>query len=190
MEKEWKMKRFCNIVLAVSMAVCVLAGCGNAVKEGAQLLEEGKVEEAAAAFEQVLDDKKSSDAQIIEAYRGLGMCYYEQEQYEQAQEYLQKAIDAGGKKTVVLCNLLGVCAMQQEDYAFAVSQFEEGLALAETDDGAETEDEMLREMRYNCVVCYEKLAEWADAYLEAQEYLEKYPDDEQMQHEAEFLETR
>ena len=50
--------------------------------------------------------------------------------------------------------------------------------------------EVIREMRYNRIVCHEKMYDWQQAYLAATEYLEHYPDDERVRHEAEFLETR
>lgn len=196
-------------MVSVTAAACVLCGCGNAVKEGVQLLEEGKAEEAVSAFEQVISDKGSSAIQVAEAYRGLGMCYYELEQYDQAQDYLKKAVDAGGEETAVLYNLIAVSAMRQEDYNAAVSAFEKGIELQETKKQTGDEDspgkaggsgesetngadytQMVREMYYNRVACYEKLYDWEQAYSAAKEYLEKYPDDESMRHEAEFLETR
>lgn len=45
-------------------------------------------------------------------------------------------------------------------------------------------------MRFNAVVCYEKALDWANAKEKAAEYLEDYPDDEEMIREAEFLQTR
>ena len=50
--------------------------------------------------------------------------------------------------------------------------------------------EMIQEMRYNEVVCYEKLADWENAKQKASEYLIEYPEDTAMEREAEFLETR
>ena len=49
---------------------------------------------------------------------------------------------------------------------------------------------MIREMKYNEILCYEKLADWENARQKAEEYLSEYPDDEAVQKEAEFLETR
>ena len=49
---------------------------------------------------------------------------------------------------------------------------------------------MIQEMRYNEVVCYEKLADWENAKQNASEYLIEYPEDTAMEREAEFLETR
>lgn len=188
------------VCIVVLFAAFLLYGCGNNVKKGAQLLDEGEVEEAVSAFEQVLEDKGSSDLQMAEAYRGLGMCYYELKQFDKAQESLEKAVDAGGEETKVLYHLIGVCAMQQEDYAAALSAFEKGISLPDEQNKSEKQDlseeeltgqeEMIREMYFNRVVCYEKLYDWQQAYAAATEYLEHYPDDEQMQHEAEFLETR
>ena len=196
-------KTICNVMLLVIGVVYVLCGCGNDVKSGAKLLEEGNVEEAVSAFEQVISDKKSSQLQLAEAYRGLGMCFYELQQYDQAQDNLQKAVETGGEETPVLYHLIGVSAMHQGDFSAALSAFEKGIGLSETEEtngrksgsgqdetGSAEYSEMIREMYYNRVACHEKLYDWEQAYAAAKEYLEKYPDDETMQHEAEFLETR
>ena len=47
-----------------------------------------------------------------------------------------------------------------------------------------------REMKYNEIICCEHLADWESAKQKVTEYLNDYPDDEAMQREAEFLETR
>ena len=70
--------------------------------------------------------------------------------------------------------------------------------MAETDMSGEEEKnsengkdsaEMIQEMRYNEVVCYEKLADWENAKQKASEYLIEYPEDTAMEREAEFLEN-
>ena len=45
-------------------------------------------------------------------------------------------------------------------------------------------------MKYNEIICYEKQADWENAKGKVTEYLDAYPDDETVQKEAEFLETR
>mgnify|MGYP005802440131 FL=1 len=49
---------------------------------------------------------------------------------------------------------------------------------------------MDRELKYNEIICYEKLADWENAREKANEYLSEYPDDEAVRKEAELLETR
>lgn len=190
-------------LLVLLLVMCLLCGCSNKVEEGAELLEKKDFEGAVQVFEQVLEEGKSTSVQKAEAYRGLGMAYYELGQYDKVREYLEKAVEAGGEATPALYNMIGVSAMRQEDYTAALSAFEEGIKLPEV--GALEEQgtfpwqkekvtvdysEVIREMRYNRIVCHEKLYDWQQAYLAAKEYLEYYPDDARVAHEAEFLETR
>ena len=117
----------------------------------------------------------------------------------QALESFQKAVDLGAKETVQLYHLMSVCGMQtwtgeEEDdtaYSSVLEYIQTGLALADADDSEEAPDaDMIREMKYNEIICYEKLADWENARQKAEEYLGEYPDDEAVQKEAEFLETR
>ena len=84
------------LVMAVS-AMCMMAGCGNTVKDGTEALEQGDYDTAIASFEEAAgsDDKEEA----AEGYCGLGMTYYEQKQYDQALEMLEKAFDNGTVKT-------------------------------------------------------------------------------------------
>ena len=63
------------------------------------------------------------------------MTYYEQKQYDQALEMLEKAFDNGTVKTAELCNLAGTSALCKEDYAKALEYIQEGIALAEEKQG-------------------------------------------------------
>lgn len=116
------------LVMAVS-AMCMMAGCGNTVKDGTEALEQGDYDTAIASFEEAAgsDDKEEA----AEGYCGLGMTYYEQKQYDQALEMLEKAFDNGTVKTAELCNLAGTSALCKEDYAKALEYIQEGIALAE-----------------------------------------------------------
>ena len=98
------------LVMAVS-AMCMMAGCGNTVKDGTEALEQGDYDTAIASFEEAAgsDDKEEA----AEGYCGLGMTYYEQKQYDQALEMLEKAFDNGTVKTAELCNLAGTSALLQ-----------------------------------------------------------------------------
>lgn len=188
--------------IAVTAAVCIsaagiLSACANPQKDGTAALEEGNYEEALTQFQAAAesDDREKS----AEGYRGLGMAYYESGEYAQALEAFQEAADLGAEETVQLYHLMSVCGMQtwtdrEEDessYTSVLEYIQTGLALAESDDSEEAPDEeMIREMKYNEILCYEKLADWENARQKAEEYLSEYPDDEAVQKEAEFLETR
>ena len=90
-----------------------------------------------------------------------------------------------------LYHLMSVCAMQNENYEKALDYIQTGMGLAQTSDGKESVDaDMLREMRYNEIVCLEQQADWESAKQKVEEYLSEYPDDETVQKEAEFLKTR
>ena len=194
MKKEKIRKR-----LAAAGAICVMAavltgGCANPDKAGAKALENGDYEEAAAQFEQAASSDDAKEA--AEGYRGLGMTYDETGDYEAALEAFGKAIDGGAEQTVQLYNLAGISAMQCSDYATALEYIQAGLALADTEPSdqengeAESYADMIREMKFNEIVCYEQQADWENARQKVTEYLEDYPDDEAAQKEAEFLATR
>lgn len=174
----------------------VASGCANSAKSGVEALKAGDYKEAQAQFEKLTEEKDAKKA--AEGYRGLALTYYEQKEYGAALDAFQKAVDGGAVQTTQIYNLMGVCAMQTEDYEAALEYIQAGLALSETDASGEEENaenekdsaEMIREMRYNEVVCYEKLADWENAKQKASEYLTEYPEDTAMEKEAEFLETR
>lgn len=181
-------KRWMTILAAAVVAAGVTGGCGNLQKSGVDALEKGEYDEALADFQEMTE---SGGNDVAEGYRGLGMTYYEMEDYENALEAFRNAADNGAEQTIQMYNLMGVCAMQTEDYASALEYIQSGLALTGTSDGADKADEKLvQEMKYNEIICYEQQADWENAKQKVTEYLEAYPDDEAVQKEAEFLETR
>ncbi len=170
------------------MAAGVIGGCGSLQKSGVDALEKGEYEEALADFQEMTE---SGGEDAAEGYRGLGMTYYEMEDYEHALEAFRNAADNGAEQTIQMYNLMGICAMQTEDYASALEYIQSGLALTSTSDGADKADaDLVQEMKYNEIICYEQQADWENAKQKVTEYLEDYPDDEAVQKEAEFLETR
>ena len=182
-----------NRVFAAAL-VCALAagaagGCANPDKEGAQALEEGNYEEAVEQFQQAA--KSSDTGEAAEGYRGLGMAYYEMEDYEPALEAFRQAADGGAQQTIQTYNLMGICAMQTGDYGAALEYIQAGLALADSATGDEVpHPDLVKEMKYNEIICYEEQADWENAKAKASEYLSEYPDDEEVQRESQFLETR
>lgn len=180
------------------------------IEEAYTLLEQKEYVAASEQFEAAIEQAEDTAAKepdeereqyvLTEAYRGLAMIAYETEDYALCKEYFTKALEEGCKETPVIYNLMGICSMYQEDYEGALSAFEQGIALqdstAAADEAAENAEDMAeysevyREMRYNKIICYEKLIDWENAKLEAEKYLTFYPDDENIQKEYTFLKTR
>lgn len=192
------MKNGKGIVTLFLISLCVMTGCGNHIKEGTELLESGNAKEAKAVFEQVVEEAEKKGEDASEGYRGLGMACYAQEDYESARTNLQKALDAGGVETPAVYNLIGACSMRLEDYDTALAAFERGMTLPESmliSEGSREEQTAdyqtaIQEMMLNRVVCYEKKLDWENAKAAISEYVLLYPEDEEAQREAEFLETR
>ena len=183
------MKRATLLALAVS--ACLLTGCTNALKDGTGYLEDGNYKEAVTAFQKAVDEGKKT----AEAYRGLGMAYYEQEDYESAKDAFEKAIGSRRRERIrSFIIFLGICGMKLNDYNYALEQFNQGISLSQNSgtsmEDAESFSEVLQEMRFNQIVCYEKLGDWENAKTKIAEYIQVYPDDADAQREAKFLETR
>ena len=95
-------------LVLLTAAVCVLTACSkNLVREGTEQMEQGDYEKAAAAFEQAAEEAEKEGERAPEAYRGIGMACYAQEDYEGTRQNLQKALDEGGLETPIIYNLIG-----------------------------------------------------------------------------------
>lgn len=192
-----KNKKIRYLVLS-ALTVCFLTSCTNYVKDGTELLEKGEFQKAVSAFEQAAKEAEKEGERAPEAYRGIGMVCYAQEDYEGARENLSKALEEGGLETPAIYHLIGVSSMKLEDYDGALTAFEQGTALPESgtvSEGTKEEQtadysEVIREMRFNRVVCYEKKLDWENAKAAMAEYAGLYPDDAAAQKESEFLSTR
>ncbi|KAI4442276.1 tetratricopeptide repeat protein [Schaedlerella arabinosiphila] len=191
-------RRIRYLVLSAAL-MCVLTACSkNGLKEGTELLEKGDFEKAATVFEQAAKEAETEGERAPEAYRGMGMACYALEDYEGTRQNLQKALDEGGLETPIIYNLIGVSSMKLEDYDTALAAFDKGTGLPESgvvSRGAKEEEtadysEVIREMKFNRVVCLEKKLDWENAKAAMAEYASLYPDDANAQKEAEFLSTR
>lgn len=117
----------------------------------------------------------------VPAYFGKANLLMEQGRYEEAVtnfgSYFEQVQD-----NALAYNQYGVCMMQLGDYNEAASVFGKGLAL---------NDRIVdRELMYNEIVVTERLGSWSEAYTKATAFLGKYPDDERMQREIKFLQSR
>lgn len=169
-------------LLAVLLAcVCVtFTGCADAVGDGTELLKEEKYTEAAESFQKAIDKEKD----LGEAYRGLGICYWEQEDYKKAEEAFEKALENGAKKTATIYNFLGICELKEGSPKKAAFYFQNG--QMKEDAG----EELLKEMAFNEIVAYEADGDYTSAKEKLAGYVEKYPDDEKAAKELEFLNTQ
>lgn len=150
------------------------------LKDGTAFLEEKKYEEAVETFQKEIDKEKHLD----EAYRGIGLAYYELHDYGKALESFEEALKQGTQETASLYNLMAVCSMEMEQYEEALKYLEKGLAMEDVS------EELKQEMKFHTIAMHEKLGDWESAKAAVAEYTAEYPNDEKAAKEAEFLETR
>lgn len=183
--RQRKMKRIFNffkllIFISIIGIVLVIFVFKTPVEKGTALLKTGEYEEAIVEFTNGLDDLDY----IAESYKGIGMAYYELGQYIDAAENLEIAIQKGETDLGTTYYILAVSYMQMEEYESALNN----IVIALTKSG--NSDELVKELRFNEILCMEKTSDWVGAKAKATSYLEVYPDDEKMQKELEFLITR
>ena len=71
----------------ILVALCMtVTGCAGSVKKGTKYLEEKDYKNAEVEFQDAVDKKKN----LGEAYRGLGLCYWEQKKYEKAEKAMER----------------------------------------------------------------------------------------------------
>jgi len=170
-----------RIVFALfTVLVLSLTGCSNAVEEGTKLLEEGDYKAAQEEFQKSVDQEKD----LGEAYRGLGICYFEQKEYGEAAKAFGMALDQGAEETATVYNMLGICAMETGSPEKAVYYFENGQNFPDAGQA------LLKEMSFNLVCAYEKTGDYVSAREKLEIYVGLYPEDENAAKELEFLDTQ
>lgn len=170
-----------NTILILMISCVMLTGCGsNPYKMGIKNLENGEYSKAAECFEKAVEKEKN----LADSYRGLGISLWEQGAYEEAISAFENALSEGTKENATIYSLLGNCSMKTEKYDKAVEYYEKALTMKDID------EELQQETEYNLIAAYEYAGEIDKAKEHVSNYLEKYPDDEAVLREAEFLETR
>lgn len=168
-------------ILAIIFAgVFVLTGCTDNVESGVEALELGNYEEARQSFQKEVEKGKNLD----EAYRGLGIACFELEEYEAAAEAFELALENEAQETATLYSMMGASYMELGEYEKALDIYTKALSM-ET-----IEAELRQEIQYNLIAVYENMAEWDAAKEQMKAYQEAYPDDERVEKESDFLETR
>lgn len=66
-----------------------VTGCAGSVKKERSIWKKKTIKNAEVEFQDAVDKKKN----LGEAYRGLGLCYWEQKKYEKAEKALEKALN-------------------------------------------------------------------------------------------------
>ena len=175
------MRKILRVFPAVLLVIALLTGCGDkSYEEGMEQLKSGKYKEAEASFKQAVDKENN----LADSYRGLGIACFEQKDYEGAKEAFEQALKEGSRKTGTIYNFLGSCELELENYEASLSCYEKGLAAEGNS------KKLIQEMEYNMIVAYEGMEDWDQAKEKLEDYLDKYPDDEEAAKEAEFLKTR
>ena len=169
-----------KLLAGLLVVTMLLGGCGSNIRDGVAYLEEGKYEEAIAAFEAQVTEEK----QLDEAYRGIAIANFELENYKECVAYFEKALENEAEQTASMYYLMATSCMQYEDYENAVKNYDLVLGMEDCS------EEMKKEVLFSRVVAYEKMLDWDSAREAVNEYLQLYPDDEQAAKEAGFLETR
>lgn len=167
------------VVLLVGLGIFFLTR-PDYLEDGVEALEQGKYQEAITIFEKQVAKGK----QLDEAYLGQGIAYFEMGEYSTCIELFEKALEEGALPEKTTYRFIGNAHMQLEQYEAAIEAYTTGVS-------SEGESEVaLKEMQFNRIVAYERLAKWKKAKELMEEYLQQYPDDEAAQREAEFLKTR
>lgn len=174
------MHRYCLILSVMVMVLLGATGCAkNPSEEGLVFLKQGQYEEAIGKFQEAID----AGINPADAYRGMGMAKWEMQDVEGARDAFENALKNNAVQTATIYNFLGVCEQQLGNYRKALNYFRIGME-------EECSEELMQEMRYNEIVCFEALEEWASAETKLQQYIADYPDDKRAVKEAEFFETR
>lgn len=168
-----------KISVIVWIAILMM-GCASNIKDGVALLEEGKYEAAAEVFLEEIEEGKN----LEEAYRGAGIAYFEQKEYKKAKEYLLFAMDEGAEETATLNSLLGACCLNLEEYTTSLEYYEKANA------SRDCSEELKQENALQMIILCEKMGDWDQAKEKMKAYQAAYPEDQSVEKEAEFLETR
>ena len=117
-----------------------------------------------------------------DAHYYIGEIYRVRSDYGEAAYHYKQYIEGSGAKDAAAYNQMAICLMKQEKLAEALDTVRAGQELSDT----------LHEKQlfFNEVVILEKMGEYNTAYKKASEYRSRYPEDDRIGKELEFLATR
>lgn len=136
-----------------------------------------------------MGDYPKAQAELLEAAKKgegdarlfLGKLYLEQQDPASARAMYQEYAQEEGNAARAY-NGLALCDMAEGNYDGALQNISLGLQQAKEGD--------IQELLYNEAVTYEQKRDFATAKTKMTEYLARFPDDENAQREASFLQTR
>jgi len=176
-------KKMILLIINFIMAMLFL-GCAKKeiswIEEGKKAIAESRYEEAVGHLLRAVEEEE----EIEEAFRAMGIIYWEREEYAQAKRYFLRALHAGAKESGTLYNFLAVIELKEENYESALVYFQKGLTFEENTEA------LNQEMRWNEIAVHEEMRNWEMAKQKVEEYLLLYPDDKEMKREEEFLRSR
>ena len=137
---------------------------------------QGEYDKAKEALEKSKTEENEEDVTLYlgRTYEALGDTNYAASLYK---TYLEK-----NPNDVQICNQLGLCCLASGDYQSALTAFEQGLSVPDS--------EYEQSLRYNQIVAYEYLSNFSQAKVLMESYLTDYPDDTAAQREYTFLKSR
>ena len=143
----------------------------------------GRTQEAQKYLEQGLNKMltQAADKGADRAYLALGKLYTSEKKMEDAKAAFQKYMEKHPKDADALEQLASIAA-DAGDYADAATYYKDAMEAASGD--------QVKELQKALVAVYEKNGDFASALEEAKDYVADYPEDETMQKEYEFLQTR
>ena len=124
---------------------------------------------------------QAADKGADRAYLALGKLYTSEKKTEDAKAAFQKYMEKHPKDADALEQLASIAA-DAGDYADAATYYKDAMEAASGD--------QVKELQKALVAVYEKNGDFASALEEAKDYVADYPEDETMQKEYEFLQTR
>ena len=141
------------------------------------------------AQQKILDgqDLKEKEGQAgrLKALAALGPSCRELGLDEEALSLYEEAIGEGLDHEEIY-NQMGLCQMAGADYENAADSFDQGKVKARESEN----QELLKELSYNRAVCSEYLGQYEEALRLFQDYKEQFGENEAVQHEITFLESR
>lgn len=175
------MKKICKLLIIAVVSVGILTGCSlNPSEAGVEYLQNKDYDNAIASFEKAIEE----DINVADAYRGIGMAKWEQQDYAGSLAAFNSALNAGAKEDGTLYNLMGCSALNLQNYTDAITYFEKAL------EDTEISDDLIKEASYNLILAYEGNGDVDTVKSKLSEYVEKYPDDEAAKKANEFWSTR
>ena len=195
------MKKY-GVVLVSLISMVAISGCSGStayLKDGAKALEKGKYSEAVDCFDKMIEIESEKEPEsekknkiwsnnMSEAYKGLGIAYFETKDYEKALEAYLESIKLEGEKSASMYRNIAVCAKETGNTTMAEEYAKKGVELL--NDSKEENTELKKDMYIILIESFEADGNYKEALNWAYEYDEAFPGDKDIEKEIKFLKTR